>query len=230
MPSNRNTLAWTLCAVGSLAAAGFVIAQDEPVSSDPIDDAAEYLAPEKPGLDIGDTAPDLVLKNVKGEEVKLSDLWKKQPVILNFYRGGWCPFCNKALTNWENALDDVNAAGATFVAITPEKPQYITATAEKQKLTFLMLSDADGQAQRAYKVQFTLDEPTQKKYKEYGIDLAQQNADGTWNLPSPATFVIDTSGIIRYVFATWDYKERATPADVLDAVNALQAAEEEVGD
>jgi len=207
-----------------------VIAQSDPPPADNDDVVEQYFTPETPGLNIGDTAPDLELKDAAGNPVKLSDLWKKQPVILNFYRGGWCPFCNKALANWQEAIDDVNAAGATFVAITPEKPQFIKTTAEKGKLTFLMLSDAKGETQRAYKVQFTLDEATQQKYKGYGVDLSNQNADGTWNLPSPATFLIDTNGIIQYVFATWDYKERAKPADVLDAVNALQAVENETGD
>jgi peroxiredoxin len=181
----------------------------------------EYVTPETPGLEVGAKAPEVMVTNADGEEMALSSMWKDKPVIVTFYRGGWCPFCTKALSAWQGRMDDVDAAGAEFVAITPEKVEFIAKTKEKHELGYTVVSDASGDAQRAFNLQFTLDDETIKKYKGYGIDLGKQNADGTWTLPAPATMVIDTEGVIRWIEADWDYKERADPDDVLDAVRAL---------
>ena len=185
-----------------------------------------YQTPEQPGLAVGEAAPDFTLKTADGQDVTLSELWAKQPVILTFYRGGWCPFCTKALAGWQDEMDEIAEAGATFVAITPEKPEFIAKTAEEFELGYTVLSDANGDAQRAYNLQFTLDEKTVEKYKGYGIDLGKQNADGTWTLPAPATFVIDTGGEITYVWADWDYRKRAEPKEVIAEVRKLAAETE----
>ncbi len=215
MVSICKPLTWGALAIAPFLAISTIVSGGEPASP------AAYVTPENPGLAVGDAAPDIELTNAAGDTVKLSEVWAKQPVVLTFYRGGWCPFCTKALAGWEKAVDELNAAGATFIAITPEKPEYIVKTTEKYELPFTVLSDASGDAQRAYKLQFTLDDKTIEKYKGYGIDLAVHNADGTWTLPAPATMVIDTTGTVRWIFADWDYKKRADPKEVLAAVKAL---------
>jgi peroxiredoxin len=183
--------------------------------------ADDYEAPEQPGLEVGSEAPTLALQNEVGKKIDLADLYAKGPVVLTFYRGGWCPYCTKALSQWQTKLSTLSEVGGTFVAITPEKPTYIASTKDQRNLEYTVLSDADAEAGRAFKVQFTLDDETIEKYKGYGIDLTEHNANGEWTLPAPATFVIDTDGVIRWVFADWDYSKRADPDEVIRAVRKL---------
>jgi len=174
-----------------------------------------------PGLAVGDKAPNAALTTVDGKTVHLASLYADGPVIVTFYRGGWCPFCNRALSEWQGMMDEVKGAGATFVAITPESPANAAGTIEKDHLSYVVLSDTDQSAARAYKVYFMVDDQTRAKYKGYGIDLEKSNASGTWELPAPGTFVIDRAGVVRYAFADWDYKKRADPDEVMAAVRAL---------
>ncbi len=178
----------------------------------------------KPGLSVGDRAPDATLKTVDGKAVHLAPMYADGPVIVTFYRGGWCPFCNRALAAWQSRMDEVENAGATFIAITPESPANAEKTADKGKLSYTVLSDANQEAARAFRVHFTVNDETRERYKGYGIDLAASNASGTWELPAPGTFVIDRKGIVRYAFADWDYHVRADPDEVLAAVKSLDGA------
>ena len=172
---------------------------------------------QSPGLAVGDRGPDAMVMTAEGEEMSLADLYQDGPVIVTFYRGGWCPFCTKALAGWEDRMDDVAALGVTFVAITPEKPEHAAATQGKHAPSMMIVSDAAGEASRAYRVAFAVTAPLQETYKGYGVDLCEHNANGTWELPAPGTFVIDRDGVITYAWADWDYKKRADPDEVLEA-------------
>lgn len=183
--------------------------------------AADHDAPKSPGLVVGEHAPDVDLTDSTGKRVSLSSLYAKRPVVVTFYRGGWCPFCIKALSDWRLRVPDLSAAGADFVAITMEKPEYVDETVDKHALNYTVLLDDAGRAAELFKVKFRLDEATQTKYKGYGIDLAAHNSSGQWTLPAPGTFLIDTDGVIRYAFADWDYKKRADPDEVIAAARAL---------
>lgn len=172
-------------------------------------------------LKVGDKAPNASVTAPDGKTVNLADLYKDGPVIITFYRGGWCPYCNVDLKGWETRQADVKAAGATFVAISPEKPEKVAETKAKDATSFPMMSDSTLAAAKAFRVDFALDDKTQTAYKGYGIDLASTNSTGTWELPMPATFVVDKEGVIRYAFAKMDYKVRANPDTVLGAVKAI---------
>ena len=174
-----------------------------------------------PGLSVGDRAPDATLTGLDGKPVQLASLYKDGPVVLTFYRGGWCPFCNRALSAWHDKLDALKAAGGTFIALTPEKPDLASATREKAGGGYAVYSDSTQAAAKAFKVQFAFDAQAQAKYKGYGVDLSKNNASATWELPAPATFVIDKEGVIRWAFADWDYEKRADPDTVIAAVKAL---------
>lgn len=186
----------------------------------PASDLPPLLDPSKdsPGLKVGDKAPDVALRSADGATVKLADLYAKGPVVVTFYRGGWCPFCNKALSQWAGRMDDLEAAGGTFVAISPETAEHAKKTIEKSKMDEMVLVDTQGEAMRRFRVGFELTPETQKKYKGYGFDLETWNAFGRWELPAPATFVVDRDGTITWVFADWDYKKRADPDEVIAAV------------
>ncbi len=186
------------------------------------DDAAER-APGS-GLKVGDTVADADLLTIDAEKVSLRDLAAKEgPLVVTFYRGGWCPFCNKALAAWESRLDEVKGAGGKFIAISPEKPELARGTSKKSHLSYVVLSDSTNKAAEAFDVLFTVDAETRKKYEGYGIDLGEANASGEWKLPHPATFIIDRQGVVRYAHVDPDYaKGRADPGEVIDALKNLK--------
>jgi len=177
---------------------------------------------DSPGLHVGDHAPDAVVFDQQGNEVSLASLYANGPIVVIFYRGGWCPFCNRALSAWHDKMPELRKAGGTFVAITAEDPDHAADTIAKHDLTFAVYSDSTMAAAKAYKVFFEVDKATKRKYKLFGIDLAETNGSGQWTLPAPGTFVIDRNGIVRYAWAKWDYKQRADPDEVIAAVRALK--------
>jgi peroxiredoxin len=167
------------------------------------------------GLKKADKAPDFTLMGPDGKKYNLEELLKKGPVVLVFYRGQWCPYCNKTLSNLTDSLSFMESRGASVMAVSPETPTNILKTISKTKSTFPVLSDSGMQVMKAYKVQFEVDESTIKKYKGYGIDFNEANGSNGTNLPVPATYVIGQNGIIRYVFYNTDYRQRATVKDIL---------------
>jgi peroxiredoxin len=176
----------------------------------------------QPGLAVGTTAPDVTVTSVDGNPVQLASLYKDGPVVLTFYRGGWCPICTRTLAAWGPRLAELKAAGGTFVALTPEKPDLAVKTRDAAHADYQVYSDGDFAAAKAFRVHFVVDADTKAKYEKFGLKVAQSNVSGTWELPAPATFVIDKTGIIRWSFAEWDYKKRADPDEVIRAVQALK--------
>jgi peroxiredoxin len=170
----------------------------------------------------GDMAPDFTLTNAKGAPVTLSRLLAQGPVVLTFYRGGWCPYCNLHLRAYQKALPEIRAAGGQLVAVTPEPPDKSLTTAEKNALEFEVLSDVKGEAGRAYRLFFDLSEELRQLYAASGNDLSKWNADGEWHLPMPATYVIGQDGRVTFAFVDAEYRNRAEPADLVAAVRALQ--------
>ncbi|NEQ54220.1 MAG: AhpC/TSA family protein [Leptolyngbya sp. SIO3F4] len=172
-------------------------------------------------LTVGDTAPDFELPDATGKFVRLSELLKQGPVVINFYRGEWCPYCNLELRAFQSLLPEFKQAGASLVAISPELPDHSLSVTEKHNLDFAVLSDVGNKVSRQYGLVFTLDKSLQPIYKKFGIDIPASNGDDSYELPMPATYVIDPSGRIRYAFAEADYTQRAEPEDVLAVVNEL---------
>lgn len=173
---------------------------------------------DKPGLAVGDAAPKLTLKDAAGKPVELGDLYAKGPVVVTFYRGGWCPFCTKALKDWNGKAAEFDKAGATLVFITAETPESAKDTGEKNAPGLRIVSDADGSAAKAFRVGFGMPPGDQEKYKGYGVDLSKRNASGKWELPAPGTFVVDKAGKVTFASADWDYKKRVDPSEVMEAV------------
>ncbi len=174
------------------------------------------------GLRVGDRVPDVALASILGSDVQLGELVGSGPLILVFYRGGWCPYCAGDLKEWQGHLTEVDDLGGSLVAITPEAPNRAEATGAKNNLGFDILSDGTGEAAAAFDVGFTLDEKTQRKYAGYGIDLPTINAQQNWDLVIPATFVVDRAGVIRYAYVNEDYSKRADPQEVIAALRAVR--------
>ena len=176
-------------------------------------------------LKVGNRAPAIMLRNAKGEIVDVDALRKKGPVIVTFYRGGWCPYCNLELKAFQEILPEIKAAGASLVAISPEKPDDTLSTAEKNALAFEVLSDVGQKVGRAFGLVYQFTDELRSAHHGFGRDIPAHNgAPGEWALPVSATYVIDRNGTIIYAYTDVDYRDRADPRDVLDFLTSKAAA------
>lgn len=166
-------------------------------------------------LRTGDRAPDFALPNHHGETRRLSHLLRDATVVLSFYRGGWCPYCNMELHALQQALPAIRASGAELVAVSPELPDRVAETEARHALTFDVLSDIGNQVGEAFGLVFELPEQLRPIYAKLGTDIPAYNGDRTFSLPVPATYVIDRDGVIRYHFVDVDYTRRLEPDDLL---------------
>ncbi|MGJ8643555.1 MAG: redoxin domain-containing protein [Luteolibacter sp.] len=173
-------------------------------------------------LKVGDKAPDFKLKNHEGKDVRLSTLLEKGPVVLTWYRGGWCPYCNIALAALAEKNDEIDALGATLVALTPELPDAIAGSVKEHGLGFQVLTDKDHALADKFGLTFPLNEDTRKRYQEKFKLVERSGKDAADRLPLPGTYVISQDGIITYVFADADYRRRAEPSRIVDAVRAIK--------
>jgi peroxiredoxin len=170
----------------------------------------------KTALKAGDLAPAISLDNAKGETVNVGALLKHGLVIVTFYRGGWCPYCNLELKAFQQVLPEIKAAGASLVAISPEKPDDTLSTAQKNALTFEVLSDVEQKVGRAFGLVYEFTDELKSSYKEFGLDISAKNGTITeWALPISATYVIDRDGTIVYAHTDADYRDRADPLEIL---------------
>lgn len=172
---------------------------------------------------VGDKAPDFTLNNANGEPVVLSALLEKGPVVLTWYRGGWCPYCNIALIAMQQELPAIRRAGATLVALTPELPDKSLSTVEKNALEFEVLTDLSHKVAKEYGIAFDLTPEVRARYRQF-FDLIEFNgtAAGDSTLPLAATYVIGTDGVVRWAFLDPDYRKRAEPAEVVRALQMLK--------
>ncbi len=175
-----------------------------------------FAQPYPEGLSVGEQAPDFTAKDSKGNKVNLSKELKKGDVVLIFYRGQWCPFCNKQLSNLNDSLTLISSKGATLIAITPETMENVGKTIGKTKASFPIISDDNLAIMKMYRVNFQVDNATQEKYKKYGIDFMAANGSNGANLPVPATYVIGKNGKVKYVFFNPDYRLRPSVKDIAD--------------
>jgi peroxiredoxin len=178
----------------------------------------------KTALKVGDRAPAIVLDNAKGETIDVGAFRKKGPVIVTFYRGGWCPYCNLELRAFQQVLPDITAAGASLVAISPEKPDDTLSTAEKNALTFEVLSDVGQKVGRAFGLVYEFSDELKSAYNGFGLDIPAKNgAAEEWALPISATYIIDRDGRIIYAYTDADYRDRADPSDILELLKQTAA-------
>lgn len=175
------------------------------------------FAQDKPeGLFINSKAPEFKAKDQTGKEIVLKDLRKKGRVVILFYRGNWCPYCNKELKNLQDSLQLITAKNAQVIAITPEANEGIAKTIEKTNASFPIIYDADAKIAKAYQVAFKVDEKTAKRYKSFDIDLLQINHQKEQPLlPVPAVYIVDKEGSIIYRYFDADFRKRVTIADIL---------------
>lgn len=172
-------------------------------------------------VNVGDTAPNFTLPNAVGETVALQDLLQSGPVVISFYRGGWCPYCNLELRALQQALPQIRELGATLVTISPQTPDNSLSTAEKHNLEFEVLSDVGNQVAKQYRLVFELPESLRPIYEQMGIDLPAYNGDESFELPIPATYVVNADGTMARAFVDADYKNRLDPQEIVAALRGL---------
>jgi peroxiredoxin len=181
--------------------------------------AASHVAED--AKTVGDIAPDFTLPNATGHPVTLHDALNNGPVVLSFYRGGWCPFCNLELQALQARLPDIRALGATLIGISPETPDNSLTTIEKHNLDFEVLSDQGNRVAREYGLLFAVYEEMRPLYLEWNMDVPASNGDESWELPVPATYVIDRNSAVRAAHVDKDYTKRMEPNAVIAALKAL---------
>lgn len=182
------------------------------------------------GLEVGQKAPDFTLTNANGHERTLSKMLEKGPVILTFYRGSWCPYCNDQLYAYQEHLEKIQGMGGQLVAISPERPESMVDQVLIKDLEFEVLSDSGNEVIRSYDLVWFADAKTIAKTSKYvekktGETLAARNGLSGAELPIPATFVIDKDGTVTYAFVNENYKKRAPIKDVIAAVDELAEIE-----
>ncbi len=168
------------------------------------------------GLLLNEQAPDFSSSDQYGKPISLSNELKKGAVVLVFYRGQWCPYCNKALKQLEDSLSFIKEKGASVITITPEKPAYINQTISKTKASYSILHDEGLSIMKKYDVVFQVDDKTIEAYKKYGIRFTEVNGESNGaNLPVPAVYVINKQGKIVYRYFDKDYRKRSSIREIL---------------
>jgi peroxiredoxin len=173
-------------------------------------------------LNKGSNIPSFSLKDAYGKTVTSDELLKKGPVVLVFYRGAWCPYCNLYLRGLQRRLPDITSRGGQLVAVSVEPPDRSLEVLTKNKLEYTVLSDPDLGVAREFGIVYEMPKAVDDIMKSLGLDLVEYNGTKKPELPLGATYVIDRSGRIEYAFLEADYKKRADPNDIISVLDELK--------
>jgi peroxiredoxin len=171
----------------------------------------------------GDIAPEFTIKDPDGKPVSSRELLARGPLVISFYRGVWCPYCNLELQALQAALPEFAARGASLVAISPQTAPNSRKSQRENKLGFPILSDVGSEVADSFGIRFALPDYLVELYKSFKNDLPAFNDDPSWVLPMPARYVIGTDGIIAYSEVNPDYTQRPDPSELLPVLDRLQA-------
>lgn len=186
--------------------------QDLPVSAD----AVRPLA-------VGSDVPDVTLNAVDGSDFALRREARNQPLIVIFYRGGWCPYCTLHLAALGEVEGELREMGFRIVAVSPDHPEKLAESVTQQDLTYTLLSDSSMTAARGFGIAFQVDAATVAQYQDYGIDLEDASGETHHLLPVPAVFIVGVDGRVKFVYANPDYKVRLPVDDLLEAAKREMA-------
>lgn len=203
-------------AAGRQANPGFMKEVDEIIAK------AKVFQQGSEALDLGETATSFVLPNQHGKSISLDDLLKNGPVVVTFYRGSWCPYCNLQLRALQARLGDIHALGAQLVAISPQVPDESLTKDEICAMEFYVLSDQNATVAAQYGVAWQVPEFLSEHMRvDRKLDLDVINNGNGSILPIPATFVIGRDGIVKWRFVDVDYRTRSEPDDIIEALKCL---------
>ena len=173
--------------------------------------------PVPTALKVGDSIPDVTLRTVDNQEVKLRTLVAEKPTVLIFFRGGWCPFCNAQLGSLVGIEQELNKEGVQLIAIGMDQPSKLRETMQHDKVDYTLLSDSDASAVKAFGIAYKVDDGTLARMKSFNVDLDAATGNSDHILPHPSVFVVNTSGIIRFAHADTNFRVRLPASKVLEA-------------
>ena len=174
-------------------------------------------------IKVGDRAPDFTLPDADGNSVSSGSMLEKGPLVVTFYRGVWCPYCNFDLQSIEAAADDIRSTGANIVSISPQTAANSRRSQRDNNVSFPILSDKHGKTANAFGIRFQLPDDLKALYTQFGTDLAVINEDPSWTLPMPARYVIGQDGVIAYAEVSPDYTIRPDPSELMPALQRLKS-------
>lgn len=187
-------------------------------------DALRQAQLDKNCLQVGETAPDFELLDADGRAVSLDRALARGPVVIAFYRGGWCPFCSLALRALQRAAPEIEALGASLLAISPQVDPAPRTIRDRLGIGFPLLTDRGNKVARLFGLTFRLPPDLIDLYRRAEIDIARINGMADWELPLPATYVVGRDGDVTHAFIELDFTERAEPADVVAALRRIADA------
>jgi|AntRauTorckE6833_2_1112554.scaffolds.fasta_scaffold00051_8 peroxiredoxin len=187
-----------------------------PVLSQDHAEKAEDVTP----LLISSVIPDVELKDIDGNTVNLRNTVSQKPTILIFYRGGWCPYCSRHLSELQQIEDELYDIGYQIIAISPDRPEKLKTTLQKVELDYTLMSDSPMTATKAFGLAFKVDQETVDRYKTMGLDLEGDSGYDHHLLPAPAVYILNTEGIVKFNYVNPDYKERINGEVLLTAAEA----------
>ncbi len=176
-------------------------------------------------LRVGSKTPAFELKDHNGKTVSSAELSNKGPLVICFFRGRWCPFCVGQLEAMNLLVPQIVQAGASIVAISPQTVQQSFFMVDQHKLRFPLLSDAGNQVARQFGLVYRVPDEQQDIYRRSFVNLPFANADSSWELPIPATFIVDRDGTVLYASVDEDYTQRPEPLEILQQLNARPSAQ-----
>jgi peroxiredoxin len=176
---------------------------------------------QAPGLAIGEQIPEFVLPDAYGREVSSRELLDRGPLVISFYRGEWCPYCNVELRALEVAASEIAGYGASIVAISGQRPDNAISLTGTHSLSYPVLSDVDQVVIRAFKLRYDVPAELRAMFEARGSDISQRNADGSWTLPISATYVVDGTGRIIVAHADAEWRVRLDPSEIIAALARL---------
>ena len=180
------------------------------------------MAQQPMSLLVGSKAPKIEAVDNYGEAFSLERTLKNGPVVVVFYRGEWCSYCNRHMAALEESLPKFKELGVSVVAITPELAKYVKKTVKKTSASFRIISDSNHKIMDEWRVSFMLDETMYSRYKNFGINVDRASGNKDRVLPVPATYIIGKDGTIEVVHFNKDYTERMPVEDILSALKQLQ--------
>jgi peroxiredoxin len=172
----------------------------------------------------GDMAPEFTLSDPDGKPVSSRQLLAMGPLVVSFYCGVWCPYCNLELQALQDTLPEIAARGASLVAISPQTAPNSRKSQRDNNLSFPILSDTNSEVANAFGIRFALQDYLVEVYKSFKNDLPVINGDPSWVLPMPARYVIGTDGITAYSEVNPDYTQRPDPSEMLPVLDRLKAS------
>lgn len=193
-----------------------LFAQNRGRSAEHVADSAEDVCPIK----VGTSIPRVLLRSVDGTEVNLREEVTKKPTVLIFYRGGWCAYCNRQMSQLKEVEGALLDLGYQLIAISPDRPEKLRETLDRYEFRYALFSDSKAEAIKAFGLAFRVSQQTLDRYKTINIDLEDASGESHHVLPVPAAFIVGSDGVIKYSYVNPDYRVRIDPGVLLAAAEA----------